>query len=426
MTENKQMLLEKQVVGGLFVRPSEIDQTMRIVEPEDFVTPARSLFAALINMRKRGFKTFKPNDVLAFCDVDADFIASCAELMPTHLAPVAEAIRDASLRRQAAEALGSARGAVLGSADDVGSVLSTTANELDALRRRSSTLEVADMSKTLDNVFRKSAQAKTGERRPVGLGRAFADITERITGLMNGRLYILAGRPGEGKTAVALHWAFFGAKRPLFVTSEMTEEDLCTRLLSHLSGVPQPDIESGRLSDNDWDLLEAAREKILRSNFAVMASHGKSADSVSAAVSGMHRHMNYDLVVHDYLQLFKTSPRQSRFEAVGDASKTMMVLAKRLDIPVLQLAQLNRELERRDNPEPQLSDLRDSGEIEQDADGIFFLFRPANYANKRVPMADEPDALLVKMAKNRAGPRGKWYVRTNFSTYSFSPWRDSP
>lgn len=412
---------EQQLIGGLLLYPERLEEVSSIIDTSDLATePARMAIGGMVRLRKRGARRWVPHDLLAVSQVDEQYLAGAMELMPTDVVRLARLVRENAIERKTINLLRERAREIVDS-DDVVQSLSRLTQELEQLRQRASTLGPSNMEAVTKTILRRAAQAKTGARRPVLLGEAFREVTDSMRGLMPGRLYILAGRTGTGKTAVALHWAFYGARRPLFVTSEMTEEDLLSRLMSHIAGIPQPCIEAGDLNDEDFERLEEARRQIMASDFAVLPANDKTADEVTAAIAELHRHRKFDLICHDYLQLFR-KPRNamSEYEAVSHSSRVMMHFAKRLGPPILQLAQLNRETERRENPEPKKSDLRGSGTIEQDADGIFLLHRPADYPwAKKQPMADDPSALLVKMDKNRSGPCGRWYVHTDFRTYRF-------
>lgn len=415
--------LEKGLVSHLLNNPADFDVIAPALDEQDFHHPVtRRLFVGLRALRKMSPR-WSPYDVLGFCEARREDVT---ELVTGHcdFTPRVSASKLRQLRVQRDLSSTMRRGAIKieSAEEDLLGEVNRVMSDLDDLRRRATTLEPTDLGAATERILRRAAMAKTGQVRAIRMGQEFYDIWSDIRGLMPGRLYILAGVAGTGKTAVAMHWAFHGAERPLFVTSEMTEDDLLTRLMSQLAGVPQPVIDNGEFSDAEFERLEAARERIMQSDLHILEAHDKTAEEVAASIMEMHRARDFDLIVHDYLQLFrKPKAAMSEYEAVSASSRTMMMLAKRLGPPVLQLAQLNRELERRDNPEPKKSDLRGSGTIEQDADGIFLLHRPSDYADRRshAPFTRDPSALMIKMDKNRSGPRGRWYVETDFRTYRF-------
>lgn len=418
--------LEKGLIGAMWgARPRDVDTVLGWFSVSDFTSPvAGRAFLGIRRMRELGYQDWEVNTLIAHCEITQEWLKEAVIMSPDRLLDFAAGLRDAALARQlrkicsAGAQINPARGEVCLAAHQV-------ITELEALGERASDLTPTDMQATTLEILESMETGAAGAAL-VTMGEAFRHVTDAIDGLYPGRYYILGAVPGTGKTAVALHWAFHGAKRPLFVTSEMRSRDLLARLMSHLSGVSESKIHTGRgVTPDDRAACVEARARIMDSGLDILEAFGKTPSEIAASVMEVHRHRKYDLVVHDYLQLMRP-PRasMSEYETVAHASEAMMVLTKRLHpaVPVLQLAQLNRRLEQRDDPEPRMSDLRGSGTIEQDADGIFLLHRPANYpkAPRRSPFFDDPSALMVKMVKHRFGPPGAWFVQTD-SAYRFRP-----
>lgn len=415
---------ERLLVGLLIVAPHRLPEALARVDPGDFEDRrCRIVIERLKTLHENGFERWHMGDLMTI-GVEPKWLAETIEMSPLHLRPVLDEVAKATVRRRSMTAAQRMHARMHAGQEDPRAVLAETQAEVDDLRKKAMAEGPVAMTDILESVFRRIAQAKVGQRQPITLGPAFHHVTREIGGFLPGRMHVLAARPAVGKTAVAMSWAFDGnSKRPLFITSEMTREDLVMRLVSQLSGVSQPRLERGDFDEQDWGALEEAKARIEQRGVEVLEAHGKTADEAAEQVTALHERNPFDLVIHDYLQLFRGNERsRSEYDDVRQASKAMMTMAQKLDVPLIQLAQLNRELEKRDDPKPRLSDLRGSGTIEQDAWMIFFLHRPHDFAARKPGArgANDPNALQILLQKNRSGPRGEWFVETDFATYRFS------
>jgi replicative DNA helicase len=252
---------------------------------------------------------------------------------------------------------------------------------------------------------------------PTGL-RALDEMTG---GWQKSDLVIIAARPSVGKTALAIgaaRWAaqFYG-KRVAIYSLEMSAHSIGTRLLSSMSGVGTTDIMRGRISGANWVRLAAGVGKMKRANILVDDSPTISPAELRSRARQIKQSGGLDLIIVDYLQLM-VSDRQTRdanrVVEVSDISRSLKALARELDVPVIALSQLNRLSEHRDAGEPRLSDLRDSGAIEQDADVVMMLWRP-NGQTHGEPVED----IKLTIAKHRNGPTGEIALRFMKSTTTF-------
>lgn len=240
-----------------------------------------------------------------------------------------------------------------------------------------------------------------------GISTGFADLDHAMDGMGAGDLIIVAGRPSMGKTTFALnigeHVAIVENNPVLVFSMEMNGVQLANRTLSSQSGVDATSIKTGKLNDRDWDRLNQAMVKLNEAPLQIDETPNLSASEVRARARRMAR--NYGgigLIVIDYLQLMRVGGGDNRAQALGDISAAMKALAKELQCPVILLSQLNRELEKRVNKRPVMSDLRDSGAIEQDADVILFIYRDEVYHEES---PDRGTAEII-IAKQRNGPTG--------------------
>lgn len=247
-----------------------------------------------------------------------------------------------------------------------------------------------------------------------GLSTGFADFDELTSGLQQGDLIIVAGRPSMGKTAFAMNMAENAAiksRMPVLVFSmEMPGEQLALRMMSSLGRIDQHRVRNGRLHDEDWPRITSAVSMLSEAPMYIDDTPALSPAEVRARARRVAReHGDLGLVVIDYLQLMQVpGNRENRTTEISEISRSLKALAKELNVPVIALSQLNRSLEQRHDRRPVMSDLRESGAIEQDADLIAFIYRDEVY-NEDSP--DKGTAEII-IAKQRNGPIGK--VRLTF------------
>jgi replicative DNA helicase len=250
------------------------------------------------------------------------------------------------------------------------------------------------------------AQARGG--RISGLVTGFADIDSLLGGLQPSDLLILAGRPGMGKTSLATNMAFHtcraymqdmesGADVPrgapvLFFSLEMAAQQLSARILSEQTEIEMWKIRNGRFSENEWEKFVLAMQELSTLPFYIDDSGGISIAQIAARARRMKREKNIGCVMIDHIQLVAGSGRaENRVQEITEISKALKVLAKELDVPVIALSQLSRSVDSRDDKRPVLSDLRESGSIEQDADAVMFVYREEYYLKSREPDPSSAD-----------------------------------
>jgi replicative DNA helicase len=255
-----------------------------------------------------------------------------------------------------------------------------------------------------------AAAAYARDGRLSGLATGLSDLDEKLGGLHPSDLVILAGRPSMGKSALATNIAFNVARRHrqeldetgekktvdggvvAIFSLEMSSEQLATRLLAEHSGVPSHRIRRGDIDERDYDQIRDAAREIANIPLHIDDTGGLSIAQLAARARRLKRTTGLDLVVVDYLQLLSTSGSRrsdSRVQEVTEITTGLKALAKELNVPVLALSQLSRQVENRDDKRPQLSDLRESGSIEQDADVVMFIFREAYYIGRQEPKSKE-------------------------------------
>jgi len=253
------------------------------------------------------------------------------------------------------------------------------------------------------------AQARGG--RISGIVTGFSDIDSLLGGLQPSDLIILAGRPGMGKTSLATNMAFHtarayvqdveaGAEVPrgapvLFFSLEMAAQQLSARILSEQTEIEMWKIRNGRFSESEWEKFVLTMQDLSTLPFYIDDTGGISIAQIAARARRLKREKNIGCVMIDHIQLVAGTGRsENRVQELTEISKSLKVLAKELDVPVIALSQLSRAVDARDDKRPVLSDLRESGSIEQDADVVMFVFREEYYLKSR-----EPDAGTAEHGK---------------------------
>ena len=274
-----------------------------------------------------------------------------------------------------------------------------------------------------------ASNAYKNEEGIVGVPTGLRDLDDRLGGLHKSDLVIIAGRPSMGKTALATNIAFNAAKNIqenkkkssiAFFSLEMSSEQLSTRILAEQSRIKSNDIRRGRISDEQFDkFIETSK------NISELPLYIDETPAISiAAVSNRDRRIKtlfgLDMVVVDYIQLMRaTNNKDGRVQEISEITQGLKALAKELSVPVLALSQLSRAVEQRDDKKPQLSDLRESGSIEQDADVVMFVYREAYYLERKEPrpatvehaewlskMNEISNIAEIIISKQRHGPTG--------------------
>ena len=267
----------------------------------------------------------------------------------------------------------------------------------------------------------------------VGVPTGLTDLDDRLGGLHKSDLLIIAGRPSMGKTALATNIAFNAAKKIqeegrkstiAFFSLEMSSEQLSTRILAEQSRIKSNDIRRGRISEEQFDKFIETSKNISELPLYIDETPAISIAALSNRARRIKRLYGLDMVVVDYIQLMRAANfRDGRVQEISEITQGLKALAKELSVPVLALSQLSRAVEQRDDKKPQLSDLRESGSIEQDADVVMFVFREAYYLERKEPqpatvehaewqskMNDVANRAEIIIGKQRHGPTGNVFL----------------
>jgi replicative DNA helicase len=257
-----------------------------------------------------------------------------------------------------------------------------------------------------------------------GIATGFKQLDEMTSGMQAGDLIIIAGRPSMGKSTLAVNIAENAAlgsqKSAAIFSMEMSAESLTLRMLSSLGRINQGHLRSGRLQEDDWPRIDSAMTQLSNASIHVDETPGLTPTEVRARARRLKRERGLDLIVVDYLQLMQVAgTKENRATEISEISRSLKALAKELKVPVIALSQLNRGVEQRQDKKPVMSDLRESGALEQDADLILLIYREEVYD----PNTTRKGIADIIIAKQRNGPTGEVHLTflgqyTKFENYA--------
>ena len=407
---------EQAVLGSMLIDPDCVKEVMDKLRPEDFyLRQNREIFETIYTMFAYarpidGITVFEELQKAGVSDENTrSYLAQLMEITPTsaNAMEYAAIVRDKALLRSVAQAAGEITALVQEGVGEAAVILEAAEQKIYAIRRGQSAQEMVSLRQVLPDVLDRLGEMSEHENHLPGLSTGLSAIDNKITGLNKSDLILLAARPGMGKTSLALNLALNVAKgegKTVAVFSlEMSREQLALRLISSECFVDNKKLVTGRLSESDWEKVAVAADALSRSKILI---DDDSTVTVADMNAKCRRLDGLALVVVDYLQLMTSAGGSSRGEnrqqVVSDISRSLKIMAKELNVPVLCLSQLSRANESRSDKRPMLSDLRESGAIEQDADIVMFLYREGYYEKE----SPNPNLAECIIAKNRHGETG--------------------
>lgn len=418
---------EQSILGGLMLDNEAWDKVnSKVCEADFYRTEHRTLFRAVTELVKRGqpfdvvtlLDNLKSNDALDDAGGEA-YLFELANNTPSiaNVAAYADIVREKSVQRQLISIAGEIADSAYNPAGrEVPELLDLAETKVFAIAEQTGTDDGPESIKSIlvRAVEKIDALYHSGDAI-TGIATGLSDLDEMTSGLQPSDLIIVAGRPSMGKTTLVMnmaeHAAIKGQKPVLVFSMEMPSDSLAMRMMSSLGRIDQHRIRTGKLNDDDWPRVTSAVHMLSEAPLFIDDSAGISPSEMRARARRLAKeHGQLGLIVVDYLQLMKVPgfKAENRTAEISEISRSLKSLAKELKVPVVALSQLNRSLEQRQDKRPVMSDLRESGAIEQDADLICFIYRDEVY-NEDSP---EKGVAEIIIAKQRNGPIGK--VRVAF------------
>ena len=403
---------EKSIIGAIMIDRDAIISIAQVIKPEHFYKEAHSdIFSAMFEL----YENREPIDLItltaqlkkkgAFDKVGgAAYLAELASAVPTaaNIAQYAQIIRDHFIKRQLITASAKSSQSAFDETVDVRSILDEAEQAVFALSQEHLRQNFIPLKDALAESFDRldELHKKPGGLR--GISTGYDDLDSKLAGMQDSNLLILASRPGQGKTSLALNIAANVAIReglPVgFFSLEMSKEEVVDRLLVSQSEVDAWKLKTGRLDDEDFDRLQEAMGILADSPLYIDDTPAANILEMRTKARRLQVEHGLSFLIVDYLQLVISRRLENRVQEVSEISQSLKNLARELKIPVLACSQLSRAVEQRGIKKPQLADLRESGAIEQAADVVMFLWRPDS---------DDNEHVKLDIQKHRNGPTGE-------------------
>lgn len=410
---------EKSILGAILIDENVLTRVSDKISADDFYDHRHELiYAAVIRL----YEKHSPVDLLTLSDElkkkseledagGSDYLSELTNQVPTaaHAESYAEIITQNAMRRRLISASGTIAELAFDEAKNAGELLESAEQQLFAVSDKALRQDLTSLEQILEESFDRMEELHRDKSKIRGVSTGYRDMDNLLAGFQRSDLIILAARPAMGKSTLALNLAHnvaVGSKQSVLVFSlEMSKEQLVDRMLADEAGVDAWNIRTGNLSDEDFEKISHAMGVMAEAPIFIDDTPGVSVLEMRTKARRAAHERPLGLIVVDYLQLMSGSGKgygDNRVQEISEISRGLKLIARELNVPVLALSQLSRSVESRNPPHPQLSDLRESGSIEQDADIVMFLYREDYYnpETERQHVAD----LMVK--KHRNGPTG--------------------
>ncbi|MGB4706208.1 MAG: replicative DNA helicase [Aquiluna sp.] len=408
---------EQSTLGGMLLSQEAVAEVVEEVTGLDFYAGKHELiFNSILTLFGRG----EPTDVIAVTDElnkhgnllkagGSDYLHSLASYVPTaaNAGYYAKIVGDKAILRRLIDAGTRIAQSGYDSQGEVEDLVNQAQAEVYKVASQSSREDYVGLSESLEAAIHEIEVAQNRGGEMTGISTGFTDLDSYTHGLHPGQLVIVAARPAVGKSTFALDIARNAAvkqnKATIFFSLEMGRAEIAMRMLSAESSIYLQSMRKGTISEGDWTKLAAVRGKINDAPLYIDDSPNMSLVEIRAKCRRLAQQVDLKMVVIDYIQLMSSGKKvESRQQEVSEFSRALKLLAKELGIPVVALSQLNRQAEQAKDKRPELSHLRESGSLEQDADVVVLLHREGIYERDH-PRAGEADLIL---AKQRNGPTG--------------------
>ncbi len=428
---------EQAVLGSMLIDSRCVPEVIDQLRPDDFyLRQNREIYEAIYSMFNYSM-TIDPVTVLENMKKNGTYdeansrgyVLQLMDATPTaaNVKEYVSILKDKTLLRRVAETAGELTAQIQQGTETGQDMLEMAEQRIYAIRQGRAARGLTPISQVMIETYERLNELAASDSAIPGLSTGLVDLDRAISGLNKSDLILLAARPGMGKTSMALNILLEAGKKSgknvVFFSLEMSREQLAMRLIASECFVDNKKLVTGKLTDDDWEKVAAAADSLNQSKILI---DDDSTVTVADINAKCRRVDNLGLVIIDYLQLMqsaggKTRSGDNRQQIVSDISRSLKIMAKELNVPVLCLSQLSRANEGRTDKRPMLSDLRESGAIEQDADIVMFLYREGYY-NKDT---ENPNLAECIIAKNRHGETRTVELQwlPEFTTFGNMEWR---
>ena len=426
---------ERTVIGALLLDPEAVFKVISILKKEDFQDPVLGMiYKAIIQLTEEGsgidFVTvadkLKDNEKIEQVGGSA-FLMELSNNVPTasHIEKYAEIVMEKSKRRQLAKLGTKITSLAHENERSASELLETAEQEFLQVSHKAATYKPVSLAEIRSERYERYTMLHEAEdpSEHLGIRTGFTDLDHLLTAMAPGHLVILAARPSMGKTSLALDIARnVGLQQHKSVgifSLEMTKEEIFDRMFGTLSGITPWKLTKGHLTDEEFIQMGPVFDQLNDPKIYIDDDPDRTLLNIRSKARRLQMEQGLDLLIIDYMQLIQITDRfarENRTREMSHISENLKQLARELHCPVLALSQLSRECERRPDKRPQLSDLRDSGSIEQDADRVLMLYRDGYYNEE----TDNPGLTEVFVRKNRHGPTGSVELHFDEGKMSFN------
>ena len=409
---------EEAILGSLLIDPDAIFKVASFLSPEDFYRERNGwIYDAIRDLHNRR----EPADFVTLCNElerrgqleevgGAAHITSLINAVPTaiHAEHYGHIVERTAILRRLISAAGQIAGIAYEEAEDVDEVVDRAEQILFGVSQRRIARDLVPMKQIIGDYYDRIDYLYQHRGEPVGIPTGFPMLDKLLGGLQDSDLVIVAGRPSMGKTSLVLSMAQTAARkfnqRAAFFSLEMSAEQVVQRLVSAETGIDSQKLRLGNLEDDEWPIFVQATGILSEVPIFIDDTPSISALQMRTKARRLHAEHGLDLIIVDFLQLMRGDVRsENRVQEISSISRSLKGLARELNVPVLAVSQLSRAVESRQDHIPILSDLRESGSIEQDADVVMFVYREEMY-NPDTELKNIADIIV---AKHRNGPTGK-------------------
>lgn len=422
---------EEAVLGAVLINAEVYYDVAQVLQPDDFyIVRNRWIWDAFAHLHDQRL----PIDYLTVCNELEErsqlaeaggpaYITALLNQTPTslHAEAYAKIVAEQAVRRRMLAAANELARQAYNQEQTVDTIIDEAEKSIFGLSERRARRDVQPIQQVLSEYYDRVDQLSQRDEEIFGVPTGLADLDKLLGGLQKSDLLIIAGRPGMGKTGFMLSVAKNAAqkhrKHVAMFSLEMSAEQLVQRLIAQETGLDTQKLRTGKLSDNEWPVFTHAIEVLSDTNIWLDDTPGLTPMQLRTKCRRLHLEYNLDLVIVDYLQLMSGDTRNdNRVQEVSYISRNLKTLARELNVPVLAAAQLSRAVEQRADKRPVLSDLRESGSLEQDADIVMFIHRP-DALEKDSPRANMAEIIVAKHRNGPTHPGIELFFRSNLARF---------
>lgn len=409
---------EEAVLGSLLINPDAMFDVSNFLRPDAFYRVAnRWIYEAMLELTGKQM----PLDIVTLVDElrrreqldeigGETYVYDLLNVVPTSINAEAygRLVEGTALRRKLIATASTIAKLAYNEAEDIDVVIDRSESALFSISEKRTTRDLVPVNQIATAYLERIEQLRDRGDEFIGIPTGFVDLDRMLGGLNKSDLVIIAARPGMGKTALQNGMALTAArrfqKRVAMFNMEMSGEQLVQRMVAAETRIDSQRLRRGELHENEWDIFMQAIGRLSETKIFIDDTPAITPMQLRTKCRRLHSEHGLDMIMIDYLQLMQAeNPTGSRVQEVSEISRHLKSLARELDVPVVAAAQLSRAVEQRQNKRPLLSDLRDSGSIEQDADVVMFIYRDEYYNPET---SERPNIAELSVAKHRNGPTG--------------------